>query len=376
MSVNSPYPGQIANPDNLPDKEAFVDLITAEDYNLRTAYIRDITATLGVNPQGTCENLTARLNACHDANGLIQFPGNVRTVGKTNAQFNTIQAAIDSITDASSIKEYVVLIYPGEYEEQITPKPYVSLHGIHSIPVPLSNINSRPVTIRNLNDYVFLFTSPFDLHLYNIYVECSNTPIFNHNFADNSKATINATDCSFYTQNQNVPLLGNKYGLNFRFMRCRVSAKYTTNNIYAYNSELTYGCSLKASYSDITGGLNIIAGEDSGYELSLYNSKLSGSNNFTVYTGSIYLVNSYLTINNANIINLNCQYEVSIEFHNSYLKTTYGYTALHIVNSTEDMSGAIIKCHSAYNLEAGLDNYFSLQHNTVGQVHVPNYMLI
>jgi len=42
----------------------------------------------------------------------------------------TIQAAINSITDASASKRYAVLVYPGTYTEQITMKAYVDLVGM------------------------------------------------------------------------------------------------------------------------------------------------------------------------------------------------------------------------------------------------------
>lgn len=55
--------------------------------------------------------------------------GQVVTVAKSGGQFTTIQAAIDSITDASASKPYVVYVYPGVYDEQVTLKDYVSLYG-------------------------------------------------------------------------------------------------------------------------------------------------------------------------------------------------------------------------------------------------------
>ena len=54
-------------------------------------------------------------------NSITVYPG-----GKT---FSTIQAAIDSITDASPEVQYQVVIGPGTYNEQVTLKPYVVLAG-------------------------------------------------------------------------------------------------------------------------------------------------------------------------------------------------------------------------------------------------------
>lgn len=55
------------------------------------------------------------------ANTVTVTPG-----GKT---FSTIQAAINSITDAKLQKQYVVQVGPGTYKEVVTCKPYVFLQG-------------------------------------------------------------------------------------------------------------------------------------------------------------------------------------------------------------------------------------------------------
>lgn len=51
------------------------------------------------------------------------------TVAKSGGMYSTIQAAIDAITDATSTKQYVVLIAPGVYTEDVTGKPFVHLVG-------------------------------------------------------------------------------------------------------------------------------------------------------------------------------------------------------------------------------------------------------
>lgn len=54
-----------------------------------------------------------------------------RTVCKEGScDYNTIQAAINSITDASSSRRYVVLVYPGVYTETVVGKDWVSLKGM------------------------------------------------------------------------------------------------------------------------------------------------------------------------------------------------------------------------------------------------------
>ena len=61
-------------------------------------------------------------------------PNNVRVVQKSNTDttgriYGTVQAAINSITNASASNRYVVRIMPGIYNEVVTLKPYVELVG-------------------------------------------------------------------------------------------------------------------------------------------------------------------------------------------------------------------------------------------------------
>lgn len=54
----------------------------------------------------------------------------VVTVAKAGGDFLTIQAAIDSIIDASITKQYMVKVAPGIYTEAVVIKPYVHLSGV------------------------------------------------------------------------------------------------------------------------------------------------------------------------------------------------------------------------------------------------------
>ena len=51
-------------------------------------------------------------------------------VAKSGGDYISIQAAIDSITDASPTKQYVINVYPGIYDEAVTSKDDVHLVGI------------------------------------------------------------------------------------------------------------------------------------------------------------------------------------------------------------------------------------------------------
>jgi len=66
----------------------------------------------------------------------------VVTVAKAGKDYTLIQSAIDSISDATSAKTYTVLVYPGEYDEEITLKNYVNIVAVD----PFSTYILRQVT--------------------------------------------------------------------------------------------------------------------------------------------------------------------------------------------------------------------------------------
>lgn len=78
------------------------------------------------NLQDATDELNAMIDYIND--GLAQ----IVTVAKTGGQYSTIQSAIDSISDATSIKRYGILIYPGDYSENVVLGDYISVFGIGS----------------------------------------------------------------------------------------------------------------------------------------------------------------------------------------------------------------------------------------------------
>lgn len=93
-------------------------------YNTTTSFAEIAIGTAGqvlkVNPT------TNGYTWANDEGVFQQFV----TVAKSGGDFTTIQAAINSITDATPSKPYVILVYPGVYSEQVTlTKSYVSIVG-------------------------------------------------------------------------------------------------------------------------------------------------------------------------------------------------------------------------------------------------------
>lgn len=74
------------------------------------------------------DGLTLQLNSSNQIAAIP--PAQTLTVGISGCNFTSIQSAINSISDASSTKPYVIKIHPGIYSEQITCKDYVHLYGI------------------------------------------------------------------------------------------------------------------------------------------------------------------------------------------------------------------------------------------------------
>jgi hypothetical protein len=82
-------------------------------------------------------------------------PGQTITVASSGANFTTIQAAINSVTDASATKPYVILVYPGIYNETLTCKDFVHLSGFGSVEYGGASVvvqgTNRLVTLANCN---------------------------------------------------------------------------------------------------------------------------------------------------------------------------------------------------------------------------------
>ena len=83
-----------------------------------------------VNADGsvTCESDADTVDGLH-ASELETHYHNVVVVAKSGGDFTSIQAAIYSITDASSSNRYLVYVAPGVYNERVSMTAYVDLAG-------------------------------------------------------------------------------------------------------------------------------------------------------------------------------------------------------------------------------------------------------
>lgn len=97
------------------------------------SHFDDITAEGGVTGDGTYSYANS------PSSGDIQISGSylnmydqALTVGARGADHTSIQNAINAITDASSDKQYTVLVYPGTYTENVdlTGKPYINIAAV------------------------------------------------------------------------------------------------------------------------------------------------------------------------------------------------------------------------------------------------------
>lgn len=66
---------------------------------------------------------------------------NVVVVAKSGGDFTSIQAALDSITDASAGNPYLVWVAPGTYTETVTMKPYVDIEGAGELVTKIAGVS-------------------------------------------------------------------------------------------------------------------------------------------------------------------------------------------------------------------------------------------
>lgn len=119
------------------------------------------TPPLSVASTTRVDGLNADLLDGLDASAFSPAPDRVLVVSPSGGHFASVQAALDSITDAGSSKRYLIQVAPGVYSEQVTMKPFVDIAGSgqgltilqgfgNATVVGASNAELRDLTVENL----------------------------------------------------------------------------------------------------------------------------------------------------------------------------------------------------------------------------------
>jgi hypothetical protein len=86
-------------------------------------------APLAVNSSSKVANLNADQIDGLDSTDFQGEYAQTVVVAKSGGDFTSVQAALDSITDASASKHYLVWVGPGTYNEQVQMEPFVDIEG-------------------------------------------------------------------------------------------------------------------------------------------------------------------------------------------------------------------------------------------------------
>ncbi len=86
-------------------------------------------APMRVNSDSRVTNLNADKLDGLDSTDFQSTYARTVVVAKSGGDFTSVQAALDSITDASDSKHYLVWVGPGTYNERVEMKPFVDIEG-------------------------------------------------------------------------------------------------------------------------------------------------------------------------------------------------------------------------------------------------------
>lgn len=177
------YPGAL---------DTFTTKQDGEDKIIYAAHVNDlqdsvlaIETELGTDPAGSAADLKTRLAIMLTDAGGFKGPGQVKIVAKAHGEYTTIQSAINAIADATAAKPYVVLIFPGVYDEKVTCKDHVNLLGLSPRSCKIDTTQNRGIEVAtNINAFISnlyirsRFTNGFSLrigngtvHIFNCIIE-------------------------------------------------------------------------------------------------------------------------------------------------------------------------------------------------------------
>lgn len=292
MPTDSPYPESLIDESYLPDKQADVDLVTAQWANKLHGCIIDISAALGTTPHANAADLAARLANGLDANGFLLPPSNIRVVGKANAPFNTVQDALDSIDDASPQHPYTVLIAPGTYTEPITVKPYIQLCGTRSWHLSAMQNHNLLTILAPQSGPAIQFASNHPLTVSHLKLHQADSPLFTFDPAILGSIKINLNHCWVNGTSTTIPTLAEDSHPSFYAVFSTLEALNTQFYLFKDSGLQDYSSTLKTYHSSIQGKIECASPGESYFSFHLQNSLFQGTLVAQVFGSDVRLRNS------------------------------------------------------------------------------------
>jgi len=181
-------------------------------------------------------------------------PGNVVVVAKSNGDFTSIQAAINSITAASPSNPYLVWVGPGWYNETVTLKPYVHLQGSGQRVTFIQAAASNGAVLTLSSD-----TTVRDLNVSNIGMGATNYGMYGNNVSNVQVSNVYVEAGGGGTTNIAIGLSGD--------------TQVTLENVTAFAG--------KTGSDNI--GLRVAASPDGGPEVTVHGGTFTGSTGTYAY---------------------------------------------------------------------------------------------
>lgn len=270
-----------------------------------------------VTARGIYENLDARITAISLGGGSPEsfVPGQTKLVAKSGTDYQTIQSAITAITDATASKPYVVMIYPGVYNEIITMKAYVYLVGVDR--------NACQI-VATTNDNMINVNVVGKTRLFNLYLK---------GYSDKAAVYVNNSNSEIYINGCELEPQGTTTGYGIH-VPTGYNPTIWLNDSQMYSTSVKYGiyCDGSAApYVEIrnsrikittSGCSNYI----SGNILNIYNSEIITDGNAIETTGNVYIYNSKIESLNGEAFNVNAT--VNCKFYNSFFRSVNGIHAI------------------------------------------------
>jgi hypothetical protein len=220
----------------------------------------------------------------------------VVVVAKSGGDFITIQAALDSITDASATKRYLVWVAPGIYTERVTMKQYIDIEGANTTltrityggsptlntgtVIAASNAELRFLTVENTGANIYgvgiynVSTSYFYLFKAQVTVfgAAQHYAIYNSG-ASNSIFTNSAITATGEQGDFSYGIYNNNASMTVQYSQ--VSALIGTNNYGIYNQGTSGSYTVVVRDSQITGSTATVR-NDTAYTTRVAVSQLNG----------------------------------------------------------------------------------------------------